>query len=277
MGLFKKLKKGIKKLGKLASKAAPILGMVPGVGTLAAAGLGGLGALAAGKGLKGALKSGLMGAAGGLAGQALGGMGGLKGLMSGGLKGLAGKFGGMGGLMDLAGNALGGLSAYNQHQNAERIGDEANPFGAHRPAYGNMLAAQMADPSSFASDPGYQFTRDQGLEAVTRKMASQGYGGSGNMATELAGYASGLASQYRGQELDRLAQLAGAGIMPASRASATQAESASNDQLSSLLASIGYGGTRTPTDDEDEEELAMVAGAGQRLGKMTRPSTYIPY
>jgi hypothetical protein len=62
------LSSGIKGIGHLAEKAAPYVGMIPGVGTLAGGVIGGLGGLAAGDGLGGALKYGAEGAAGGLAG-----------------------------------------------------------------------------------------------------------------------------------------------------------------------------------------------------------------
>lgn len=54
-------------IGGGLQKVAPVVGMVPGIGTLAASGLGALGgALAPGGGLKGALMGGAEGAAGGL-------------------------------------------------------------------------------------------------------------------------------------------------------------------------------------------------------------------
>ena len=67
-GFLKKIVKGV---GKVAKKAAPIVVLIPGVGTIPAALLGGVGGLAAGEGLKGALTGAAGGAAGGLAGGAL--------------------------------------------------------------------------------------------------------------------------------------------------------------------------------------------------------------
>lgn len=63
-------------IGHLAEKAAPIVGLIPGVGTLAGGVIGGLGGLAAGDGLGGALKYGLEGAASGFGGGLLKGAGG---------------------------------------------------------------------------------------------------------------------------------------------------------------------------------------------------------
>jgi hypothetical protein len=62
------LSQGIKGVGHLAEKAAPYVGMIPGVGTLAGGVIGAAGGLAAGDGLSGALRYGAEGAAGGLAG-----------------------------------------------------------------------------------------------------------------------------------------------------------------------------------------------------------------
>lgn len=72
MGIFGGIGKAIKGLGKLVGKAAPLAGLIPGVGPGLAAGLGGLGALAGGKNV-------LKGAAGGFIGSKLGGVGGILG------------------------------------------------------------------------------------------------------------------------------------------------------------------------------------------------------
>ena len=118
-GFLKKIAKGIgkgvKAVGKVAHKAAPALAFIPGVGTVAAAGIGAIGGLAAGKGLKGALTGALKGAGGGLfksgigaiAGKVLGGGGG--GLeQSFGATGTGGGEGGGGGFRDFLSNLFGG-------------------------------------------------------------------------------------------------------------------------------------------------------------------------
>lgn len=64
MGLLGGIKKVAKKVGNVAYKASPLLGLIPGVGTLAAAGIGAGGALLSGRGLGGAAKGAGMGAAG---------------------------------------------------------------------------------------------------------------------------------------------------------------------------------------------------------------------
>lgn len=85
MSIFSKIGKGLKAglgfVGDVGKKVAPVVGLVPGIGTLAAAGIGAGSSLASDAGhgrsisLGNALKSGAMGAAGGLAGGALKGIG----------------------------------------------------------------------------------------------------------------------------------------------------------------------------------------------------------
>lgn len=68
--------------------------------------------------------------------------------------------------------------------------------------YARQLQALMRDPSSVSKLPGYE----AGLQAVQRSMASQGYSGSGNMATALQKYGGDI----YGQQIQRLAALQGA-------------------------------------------------------------------
>lgn len=76
--------KGLKGIGHLAEKAAPYVGLIPGVGTVAGGLIGAAGGLAAGDGLGGALKYGVQGAAGGMAG------GGLRSAVTGAITGHGG-------------------------------------------------------------------------------------------------------------------------------------------------------------------------------------------
>lgn len=68
--IHKKIGKVISKIGGVAKKAAPFVGMIPGVGPIAAGALGGLGGLVSG-GFGGALKGAAGGAAGGFGGKLL--------------------------------------------------------------------------------------------------------------------------------------------------------------------------------------------------------------
>lgn len=82
---------------------------------------------------------------------------------------------------------------------------------------------------------------DAGLQAVTRKMASQGYLGSGNMMLGLKDYGESVYNNY----VNRLAQLASGGSSPsAAAASLMQGGRDSSDLISRALASLGYTATR---------------------------------
>jgi hypothetical protein len=74
-------------------------------------------------------------------------------------------------------------------------------------AYTNQLRALLSDPGSFAGTPGYQFIRDQALEATQRKNASQR--NSFNAFAALQDRAAGLAATEYGSAVDRLSRLEG--------------------------------------------------------------------
>jgi hypothetical protein len=73
------LSSGLRKVGGVAKKAAPLAGLIPGVGTVAGGLIGGLGSLASGDNIGEALKYGAKGAVGGYLGNAAGGLGGILG------------------------------------------------------------------------------------------------------------------------------------------------------------------------------------------------------
>ena len=81
--------------------------------------------------------------------------------------------------------------------------------------------------------PGYE----AGLDAVTRKMASQGYLGSGNMMAALQKYGG----DFFNAETARLGNLAGAQFGPSGGAALLQGTNYANDLASKALASLGYG------------------------------------
>lgn len=131
------------------------------------------------------------------------------------------------------GSGLYGLYRGNQMQKlAEAAMKNDNPFGPERAHYAGLLRKLYENPKSIVKMPGYQ----AGIDAVTRKMASQGYLGSGNMMAALQKYGG----DFFNAEAARLAQLAGAQFSPNSGAS-IQGQNYSNDLVSKALASIGYG------------------------------------
>ena len=76
-------------------------------------------------------------------------------------------------------------------------------------AEGPYTQQQISDKIS--NLPGYQAELQQGVDAIGKMSASRGYLGSGRLMKELSQYGQNTLSKFYGQELDRLAQLAGAG------------------------------------------------------------------
>lgn len=76
--------------------------------------------------------------------------------------------------------------------------------------YADSLGINGADgnaraTSAFQAGPGYQFTLDQGLQALERRGAAQGRLQSGQTGLDTLNYATGLADQTYGAWQDRLA------------------------------------------------------------------------
>lgn len=142
------------------------------------------------------------------------------------------------------GSGIYGLSQANSLQNLGKTAiAQSDPFGSQRPQYQQQLASLMANPSSALSDPGYTAARDQGLQAVSRTMAGQGYLGSGNEAIALDQYGTSFANNYITQQEQLLSQLAGSNIAP-NPAPGLAAFNNGINTAGSALASLGYGATR---------------------------------
>jgi hypothetical protein len=75
--------------------------------------------------------------------------------------------------------------------------------------YSDALGINGADgtaraSSAFTSAPGYDYTLNQGLDAVMRKASAMGRVGSGNTSADLVSYATNEANKNYGSWLDRL-------------------------------------------------------------------------
>lgn len=84
MGFWSSIGHGIKQVGGLVSKAAPLAGLIPGVGSIAGGVIGAAGEGLQGHGIKGMLKGGAIGATAGMAGKAAAGLGLGKRILGGG-------------------------------------------------------------------------------------------------------------------------------------------------------------------------------------------------
>jgi hypothetical protein len=112
----------------------------------------------------------------------------------------------LGNIFNIGRGIYGMMQADDLKELGMRASQQENPFGPYRDEYALKLRALYNDPSSITKMPGY----DAGLTAVERKMASQGYLGSGNMMAALQKYGG----DFFNAEADRLATLAGAKFAP---------------------------------------------------------------
>ena len=113
------------------------------------------------------------------------------------------------------------------------LADLAKKYGAGSSLYLDALGVNGADGtnrarSSFQTAPGYEFQRDQALDAVERRRAISGMWDSGNTDLDLLKTATGLADQSYNSWLDNLGGL----INP--ELSATQSGSAVKGSLADL-------------------------------------------
>lgn len=103
-------------------------------------------------------------------------------------------------------DALARSQAGQSRQVGARAADIADPFATERDAYKKSLRDFMANPQG---SPAYQFSFNQGLDALTRRAAATGKTGSGNYLADLMRFGQGLASQDYYKQGNFLAKLAG--------------------------------------------------------------------
>jgi hypothetical protein len=107
-------------------------------------------------------------------------------------------------------------------------------YGAFADAMGlNGPAGNERAVGRFQAGPGYEFTMDQGLDALDRRAASRGMLASGNNTQDILRFSQGLADQEYDQWLDRLS---GYGSDAATFASG---KSGAYDRLAQLFANAG--------------------------------------
>lgn len=110
---------------------------------------------------------------------------------------------------------VGNLSQLQSGQ-ALAYGDQAaryaDPFMQERGKYQKQLSDLMENPGSFASSPAYQFSYNQGLEALNRK----GNIRSGAKLADLMKYGQGFAGQQYFNQAKLLSDLATSGSSPES-------------------------------------------------------------
>lgn len=124
------------------------------------------------------------------------------------------------------------------------------PMTAQQAMTGSQPAGAAAQPalsntgiSDYLSNlPGYQFAKDQGVQAVTSSLNARGLGGlSGSLGKGIARFVTGLADQTYGEQLDRLMKTAGIGQNAAAQTGTAGTQAASGAAGSLVGGSQAYG------------------------------------
>lgn len=123
-------------------------------------------------------------------------------------------------------------------------------------AEGTFTSQQIQD--KITNLPGYQAQLTQGIGAINNDSAAQGYLGSGRMLKELNTFGQNTLSQFYGNELNRLAGLAGMGQAGAS-ASANLSTSQGNS-LASLFGDIGTNNANAALTSGNALSQALISG-----------------
>jgi hypothetical protein len=150
----------------------------------------------------------------------------------------------------------GDLEAYNRNL------DEYNQNKAWYDQYsaaGPLTSAQVTEKIS--NLPGYQAQMNQGVDAIQKAGSSQGFLGSGRILKELSSFGQNTMSQFYGQELSRLAGLAGGGQAAATQSSANAANQ--SNALGSLYQSLGDSRANAQLASGNALAQALLAGNQQ--------------
>lgn len=167
-----------------------------------------------------------------------------------------------GGIQAAARNAL-AQQAMPQAQKAYDIAQQQyqmqqanyNQDKAWAQQYGTPLTAQQIS-DNISSQPGYQAQLGQGIDAINKSGAANGYLGSGRLLKELNQFGQNTLSQYYGQTLQRLAGLAGAGQQATD--TGINAGIQTNNALDQLYSSLG-----------ENQANATLAGANSLANALT--------
>lgn len=98
-----------------------------------------------------------------------------------------------------------GYSDLSGYRDAGAVGTQGMLAGLADPNSFYGYQFEQFDPTAFdpTKDPAYQFRLQQGLEGAMGSQAARGLSQSGGALKELTGYATGLASQASGADLNR--------------------------------------------------------------------------
>jgi len=129
-----------------------------------------------------------------------------------------------------------------QVKQGQQAAAAADPFASQRGQYQQQLSALLSNPASFQTDPGYEFAKQQGLDAMTAKAgALYGSNRAGALLPELGKYATGYANQAYDARINQLGQLAGANSGSPGTAGGILAGAFNNQDASLASGALGVG------------------------------------
>lgn len=156
------------------------------------------------------------------------------------------------------------------------LADIGKKYGAGTDLYLDALGVNGADGNAratgaFQAGPGYQFTLDQGIDALNRRRAAAGMLGSGNADVDAIKYATGLADTTYGNWLKNLGGLVSPELTATAGAASGQAGafgSLANLYQTDAANRIGLEGGYTSgmMSANNQEAEARSKGAGNLLG-----------
>ncbi len=152
----------------------------------------------------------------------------------------------------------------------QELGIANTQLGKQNQSY-QQLQNLMANPASFFSSPVYQAAFGQGTQATLRASEASGYTGAGNELTALQAYGQSFGQSQLFNQESLLAGMSGTGFNPASASSAaSSANTASFNQLGTLLAALGQTGSLLSpgTSTSGGSITPGVAGVGNFDGSM---------
>lgn len=146
------------------------------------------------------------------------------------------------------------------------LSDLAATYGQGSKLYADALGVNGATgnanaTSAFTADPGYQFTMDQGLNAVNRAANARGMANSGNTDTDAMKYASGLANQTYQQWVQNLAPYNNLQL------SATQGAATGNAGINQSVAGIDQTGASLLA-NTGQQKAGVATGQGTSLANI---------
>lgn len=136
---------------------------------------------------------------------------------------------------------------------------------------GPLTSQQISDKIS--NLPGYQAELQQGVGALDKSASAKGYLGSGRQLKELMSFGQNTLSTFYGNELSRLAGLAGAGQQAATTQAGLSANQGNN--LASLYSSIGDVKANASLSAGNALAQAIIAGNQQYkvVGQQSAPDS----